>query len=154
MFDWQSESDLDSIRNSCDVFVKELGRLLRPAGKATEQRAEKRKPAKHSGGRKHPGAVYLGVVYPGAKTFRWERASSLLLTASISHFWTMSCAGEEERQLLGHLDPSGRVQQRQHRLPCSFLPGSKLKKKFSSSRGKMIIVHLSRRYLIQRTRFR
>ena len=58
------------------------------------------------------------------KTFRWERASSLLLTASISHLWTMSCPGEEERQLLGHLDPSGRVQQRQHRLPCPFLPGS------------------------------
>ena len=119
------------------LFVKELGRLLRPAGKATEQRAEKRKPAKYPGWRKKTGAVFLG-----AKAFRWERASSLLLTASISHFWTMSCAGEEERQLLGHLDPSGRVQQRQHRLPCSVLPGSTLNRKISSSRGKMIIVHL------------
>ena len=109
---------------------------MRPAGKATEQRAEKRKPAKHPGGRKKTGAVYLG-----AKAFRWERASSLLLTASIPQ-WTMSCPGEEERQLLGHLDPSGRVQQRQHRLSCSFLPGSTLSRKISSSLGKMIIVYL------------
>ena len=41
--------------------------------------------------------------------------------ATIS-FWP----GEAQGQLLGHLDPGGRDQQRQHRLPCPLLPGRDL----------------------------
>ena len=111
---------------------------MRPAGKATEQRAEKRKPAKHPGGRKKTGAVYLG-----AKAFRWERASSLLLTASISHFWTMFV---QVRRRDSFLDISIPVDESNSASIDSLVLFSQvphsLNRKIPSSRGKMIIVHL------------